>query len=135
MENLFKNSTWIVPKRTLMAYLNGKKVEDQTIWEINKYKDGYIFGTSYTTIDNVPTNKASFTGSITPLGDVLFLFESAESIVGSGKFSCDLGEFIMQMNTTSVSHWSYMIKVTKHDKLYHKLPGIGISVPEFINLF
>lgn len=50
LRTYFKNSIWIVPSSTLLAYrtidAEHTAVQDQTIWIINKYKKGYIFGTS-----------------------------------------------------------------------------------------
>src|SRR5690349_6638140 len=52
----FKNSIWIVPPETLLAYLydngNVAPVSDQTVWVISNYNQGYFSGKSYTAIDN-----------------------------------------------------------------------------------
>lgn len=149
MKKLLTNSIWIVPRETLLAYqtINDilKPVNDQTIWIIDSYKDGYVFGTSYTTIDKNPTSKTKIIGSITPNGNVEFAFQSNSITNGSGKFKKINHEwqFIMQMNnintisqgTIGLSHWSYMRRITSHDHEYYHLPGINISVPEFIALF
>lgn len=147
---LLTNSIWVVPLCTLKAYLivnnETKEVSDQTVWKINKYDSGYFFGTSYTTIDGVPSSKMSFVGSITPCNDVLMSFYSgSNTITGIGKFVKIDGEyqFIMQMNnltnlaqqTIGVSHWSYMKSITLKSYEYRHLPGVGLSVPEFILLF
>lgn len=139
-------STWIVPHSTLLAIRTinniSEKVSDQTVWIIDKYDNGYITGTSYTAIDKTPTAKNSIVGSITPDGKVTFAFYSDTNVTeGNGTF--DDGEFTMQMNSLAtissgiigISHWSYMRLVTPCDHAYRHLPGIGISVPEFIKLF
>jgi len=120
-------------------------VEDQTVWIIDEYKDGYVFGTSYTTVNGVPLAMAKIIGSITPDRKVEFAFHSSSITNGSGKFKKIDGEwqFIMQMNsintvlqqTIGLSHWSYMKRVTKCDREYYHLPGVNISVPDFIKLF
>jgi hypothetical protein len=161
LQHLLTNTIWIVPKKTLPAYvtigdLTPRLVSDQTVWVIDSCQNGYVFGTSYTTLDGVPSAKMKIVGSITPEGDVLFSFHTETNITtGYGKFQCNDEKccqsykksskcrFLMQMNTLStlnqgvigVSHWSYMIPTTPKDKSYHCLPGVGISVPEFIELF
>lgn len=146
LEKLFANSIWIVPKSTLLAIRTinniSEEVCDQTVWIIDQYKNGYITGTSYTTINKIPSAKTRIVGSITPCGDVAFAFYSATNVTdGYGTFAkC---QFTMQMNSLAtlsvgvigLSHWSYMIHIGPCDHDYHCLPGVGISVPEFIKLF
>ena len=79
----FKNSTWIVPSQTLLAYLydNGSvtPVSDQTVWVISKYNKGYFFGQSYTSIDNNPSSQKYLIGSVTSEGKVYITFYSGTS--------------------------------------------------------
>lgn len=149
LKKLLTNSIWIVPTETLLAYetINNitKPVNDQTVWVIDSYKDGYVFGTSYTAIDKNPSSKTKIIGSITPEGKVEFAFHSNTITNGSGEFKKIHHEyqFIMQMNSLNtigqgvigLSHWSYMKHVTPRDYEYYHLPGINISVPEFIKMF
>lgn len=153
LAKLLNNSTWIVPYETLQAFqvINMENntiipVSDQTVWKISAYLNGYIFGTSYTTINADPKAKTNIIGSINPYGDVLLSFyNSGANTSGQGKFTKvnDKWQFIMQMNTLNttdqgvigLSHWSYMISVTACDKLYHHLPGVCVSVPDFIAKF
>lgn len=150
LKQLFINSIWVVPYCTLEAFLtvdnNTKSVIDQTVWVIDSYQNGYIFGTSYTAIDSNPTAKNKVVGSITPYGDVLLSFYSTNNITsGTGKFMKLDGrwQFVMQMNTLNstsqgvlgISHWSYMQRVKPCNDKYNHLPGVGISVPQFISLF
>src|SRR5437868_1313842 len=138
---LFKKSIWVVPQSTLLAYKTvdntSIEVKDQTIWVINKYKKGYIFGTAYTLINNQPSSETTLIGSITPLGDVLISFHNNNIITsGQGKFIKKDGEwqFLMQMNTLNsissgvigLSHWSYMVKMEDNDAEY--LPGVNLTV-------
>jgi hypothetical protein len=150
LQKLFKKSIWVVPSSTLLAYKTVNnisiEVQDQTIWVIDEYKKGYIFGTAYVLINSEPVSKTTFIGSISPLGDVLISFYSDNILTsGQGKFvkkNC-VWQFIMQMSTLNsissgvigLSHWSYMIKIIDKNKEYSDLPGIGKSVPESINLF
>lgn len=141
------DDTFIVPQKTLKAYLidnnNYRVVQDQTLWQIESFNNGYITGISYTMLDGVPFSKNNFVGSITPEGDVLINFYSSTSQTsGQGKLiKCK--KFLMQVGQVTnlegivigLVHWSYMIKVNPCDRLYHYLPGVGISVPEFISKF
>lgn len=148
-----ENTTWIVPPATLPAiqYLAGVNVtvSDQTVWTINRYENGYFFGQAYAAINGVPSSEKNLVGSVTPYGDVYITFypvageiQDSDIIVGIGKFRkvCGKYTFIMQMNSgvnnvAGLSHWSYMIGVEPDDYYYRHLPGLGISVPEFINEF
>lgn len=146
---LFHESTWIVPSITLRAVITvdniSRSVLDQTVWIIDTFDHGYISGTSYTAIDGKATSKSKIVGSITPLGDVLFSFYSTNITTGMGKFLKLDGkwQFIMQMNSLNdlanniigISHWSYMQRVVPCDCEYQHLPGVEISVPDFIALF
>lgn len=151
LSRLFSNSTWIVPHNTLLAYRTinniNTEVQDQTVWLIDKYNDGYITGTSYTTLDGQPSSKNNMIGSITPYGNVLFAFYNNEGSKtdGFGEFIKRDGkwQFIMQVsslnsfegNTINLTHWSYMVEISKNDKEYCHLPGVDISVKQFISLF
>lgn len=148
-----KNTVWIVPPNTLLAYEydSGIKipVSDQTVWVIEDYVQGYFFGSSYTSLDKVPSSQRKILGTITPNGDVYIAFypltgdtQSTDIVNGIGTFKKYKGSyrFIMQMNsapnsTNGLSHWSYMISVKPGDYLYQHLPGVNISVPEFISQF
>lgn len=148
-----KGTTWIVPPSTLPAYVTlgaaTKRVSDQTVWIIDDVQDGYIFGTAYTTLDAVPFSKTKIIGSITPDGSVLFAFHASSITSGSGTFQRSCSDrysryiFLMQTNSLSslnegvvgLSHWSIMTSVTPTDEWYRKLPGVGISVPDFVALF
>lgn len=129
-------SIYIVPKRNLLAYVsvNGvtKPVEDQTVWIVDKIENGYIFGTSYTTLDGVPSSKTSFIGSIASNNNVMINFNG---IIGQGSYDKFTNVFTMQMNNDVLYHWASMIYINKKSKYFKKLPGVKISVPEFIKLF
>jgi hypothetical protein len=150
LHKLFKESVWVVPSTTLLAYktINDAHtaVQDQTIWLIDKYTDGYIFGKAYTLIDREPLSQTTIIGSISPLGDVLMSFSNANTITsGQGKFIEQDGNwhFLMQMNTLNsissgvigLSHWSYMINITHTDCKLYNLPGTGMSIADFIQMF
>lgn len=148
----FKNSTWIVPPQTLLAYLydNGNvvPVSDQTVWVISNYHQGYFSGQSYTAINNSLLSKRYLIGSVTSEGKVLITFYSGTStstdlVSGFGNLNVKSSgqcSFNMQMNSgqngvSGLTHWSYMIPVNPGDVFYKNLPGTGMSVPEFLAQF
>lgn len=148
-----RNTVWIVPPPTLLAYefVGGihVPVSDQTVWVISRYDQGYFFGDSYTTLNGTPSSQRKIVGSVTPRGDVYITFyplsdetESTDIVNGIGSFEKQNGKytFIMQMNSaenslSGLSHWSYMISVKPDDYFYQHLPGVNMSVPEFISQF
>ncbi len=148
-----ENTTWIVPPSTLLAYSydsgTTKAVSDQTVWVIDRYEQGYFFGTAYASVDTFTLSETNMVGSITPSGEVYITFypisgssSSTDVVKGIGQFKKKDGKyrFVMQMNSADgtpqgLSHWSYMISVLPNDYFYQHLPGIGKSVPQFINSF
>jgi hypothetical protein len=146
-------ATYIVPPQTLLAYeyVQGANipVTDQTVWVIDRYDNGYYFGTAYIALNGQPSSQRNLVGSITPSGDVYMTFFSMDGRVkdtdittGIGKFTItpEGGYFTMQMNSAQnspfgLAHWSYMIPVTPTDYFYQHLPSLNLSVPEFINQF
>ena len=127
---------YIVPKKNLLAYLsiNGttKPIEDQTVWIVDKIENGYIFGTSYTTLDGIPTTKADFIGSITSNNNVMINFNGT---YGQGTYDKCNNQFVMQTVNSTLYHWACMTYIDKESKYFKKLPGVKISIPEFIKLF
>lgn len=113
---------------------------------IDRYENEYIFGTAYTLIDNKPISKTTLVGSITPLGNVLLAFHNGDVITsGQGRFIRNNGvwQFLIQTNSLNsilgnvigISHWSYIVKITVKDREYNHLPGVNISVSNFIDMF
>lgn len=148
----FKNSTWIVPPQTLLAYLydNGLStpVADQTVWVIASYNQGYFSGQSYTAIDNSILSQRYMIGSVTSEGKVFITFYSGSSsntdlVNGIGTLNIKSSgqcSFTMQMNSgqngvSGLIHWSYMIPVSPGDVFYNNLPGTQESVPQFLARF
>lgn len=148
----FRNSTWIVPPQTLLAYLynNGSitSVSDQTVWVISSYNQGYFSGQSYTAINNTTLSQKYLIGSVTSEGKVFITFYSGTStstdlVSGIGDLSVKSSgqcSFTMQMNSgqngvSGLTHWSYMIPVNPGDTYYNNLPGTQMSVPQFLAQF
>lgn len=148
----FNNSTWIVPPETLLAYLydngNVTPANDQTVWVISNYNQGYFSGESYTAIDNSTLSQKHLIGSVTSQGKVYITFYSGTStstdlVSGIGDLNVKSSgqcSFIMQMNSgqngvSGLTHWSYMIPVKPGDFFYNNLPGTQMSVPQFLAQF
>ena len=151
----FKNSTWVVPPETLLAYLYDNadftRVSDQTVWVISSNNQGYFFGQSYTAIiEGISTtlSKKYLVGSVTSEGKVYITFYSGTSsstdlVNGVGDLTIKSSgqcSFIMQMNSgqngvSGLTHWSYMIPVNPGDVFYNHLPGTNMSVPDFLAQF
>ncbi|QMT61669.1 hypothetical protein [Legionella sp. PC997] len=148
----FKNSTWIVPPQTLLAYLydnaNFTPVSDQTVWVISSYNHGYFTGQSYTSLSNSVLSQRYLIGSVTSEGKVYITFYSGTSsrtdlVTGIGDLhvkSSGQCSFIMQMNSgqngvSGLIHWSYMIPVKPGDVFYNNLPGTHMSIPQFLAQF
>ncbi|MBP9841087.1 MAG: hypothetical protein KBC64_01525 [Simkaniaceae bacterium] len=153
-EDLIKNTVWIVPPSTLLAYEYSPSsytaVTDQTVWVIDSYNDGYFFGRAYTAVINGGTTTYSqkkILGTITSGGAVYMTFIPSGSIAttdlvnGIGTFVKLQGnyQFVMQMNAGStadgLSHWSYMISINPSSPYYYNLPGVNESLPEFLSNF
>jgi hypothetical protein len=149
---LIENTIWIVPPSTLLAYQfdagTYTQAEDQTVWIINSYDGGYFFGDAYVGINGTSTlSHSKMLGSITNSGDIYITFYPtsgspfSQLVNGIGTFRKEQGSyrFIMQMNsgssTEGISHWSYMININENSPYYNNLPGVGLSVPDFIALF
>lgn len=148
---LIENTIWVVPPSTLLAYsYDSDSVSaevDQTVWIIDSYDGGFFTGQAYTGINGTSTlSQKSMLGSITNNGNVYITFYSGSAspsglVSGIGIFKKEQGNycFIMQMNSGSasqgISHWSYMVSVTPDSAYYQDLPGVGLSVPEFLDLF
>lgn len=148
----FRNTTWIVPPETLLAYLYDNatltRAVDQTVWVIDKYDQGYFSGQSYSEIDGSILSQKYMIGSVTSDGKVLITFYSGTSastdlISGIGTLSVKSSgqcNFLMQMNSgtngvSGLTHWSYMIPVNPGDPFYNHLPGTQLNVPDYLAQF
>lgn len=151
-QHCFQNSTWVVPPKTLLAYLydnaDTTPVSDQTVWVISGYNQGYFTGQSYSAINNSILSQKYLIGSVTSDGKVLITFYSGTSIStslisGTGTLNTkSSGQcyFIMQMNSgqngvSGLTHWSYMVAANPGDALYENLPSTNMSVPQFLARF
>lgn len=153
--NLIKNTIWIVPPSTLLAYeyspTSYTAVTDQTVWIIDGYDNGYFFGNSYTAVingsDPINYTQKKILGTVTSGGGVYITFipsgtiSTTDLVNGIGTFANLQGsyQFIMQMNagstTSGLSHWSYMISINENSPYYNNLPGVNQSLSDFLKNF
>ena len=143
---------WYVPVSNLRAYLSRPEsrqmtpVNDQTVFHITDYRDGYFWGDTAVQIGDQARTCYFLSGSVSPLGNVLLTFtsrgNSKQTVVthGSGAM-CLLGNqpaMLNQMSSGSaelqVSHWAYMLQTKEGDSSWEKLPGVNISVPDFLGV-
>lgn len=151
-EYCFRNTTWLVPPQTLLAYSynNGSisQVSDQTVWVFSTYNNGYFSGISYTSLDNVILSQRYLIGTVTADGRVLITFYSGVSIstdLVSGMGTLNINSsgqctFIMQMNSgtngvSGLTHWSYMVPVNPGDPFYNRVPGTTLNLPDYLAQF
>jgi hypothetical protein len=145
-----KGTTWYVPASGLPAYLYVPDqnqlipVKDQTVYMITGYRNGYFWGRTAAKLSSGETACSSLVGSVTPEGSVYLTFntfpymEGAEPTVGIGKMTIKTGKWSMlnQMSTGSgsvqVGHWAYMLQTYPEASSWSSLPGVGMSVPDFI---
>lgn len=158
-DDALDDTYWYVPAAYLKAYLyvNGAELPmlDQTVWHLRTARepDRYIFGRSVASIfpANPPAGyQPTYTcnrmlGSITPSGSVYISFIPTSSANGTavttglgsfGKFKQGLA-FEMQMGSGSpdvlAAHWAYMVPCARNQPCFSSLPGVGISIPEFMS--
>ena len=159
LRDLLEDTYWYVPDAYLKAYLyvNGAQLPllDQTVWHLQTARnpDRYVFGRSVTNF--FPANPPAgyqpsyvcnrMLGSITPSGSVYISFIPTSSANGTavttglgsfGKFKQGWA-FEMQMGSGDpnllAAHWAYMVQCKRGDSCFSSLPGVGISIPEFMS--
>ncbi len=125
---------------------------DQTVWHIQGYTNGYFWGVTaallYEAGSEVPKHglrarrrHATMLGTVTPEGRVHITLlqgsDAASAVVGIGTLTEHQGvpSFEMQMSTgqdSRVLHWAYMLPVKEGEPSWESLPGVHMSVPEFL---
>ncbi len=133
-------------------------VSDQTVYYISNYAHGYFWGTTAVSYTPAGGSAASdrvsclqLVGSVTPEGRVHLTFtplgsksspssgSSSEPTIGLGTMTRQWSGWTMenQMSTVAVgdvllTHWAYMYQCKPSEPCYAELPGVGVSVPEFL---
>lgn len=125
---------------------------DQTVWHIQGTHHGYFWGIAATLVypagSEAPRHgprarrrPATLLGTITPEGTVhmTFLRDSSTDVVvvAPGRLTRHDGgpSLEMQMSTgerSRVLHWAYMVMVKPGEPAWDHLPGVDMSVPEFL---
>jgi hypothetical protein len=145
-----KGTTWYVPTNNLPAYIYYPSknrlvpVSDQTVYTITGYRNGYFWGRTAAQLGDNEINCMSLVGSVTPEGKVYLTFTAYpysrgdESTTGFGTMVSKNGQWTMenQMSTGSASaqvgHWAYMVQALPNSAAWNSLPGVDMSVPEFM---
>jgi hypothetical protein len=142
---------WYVPPANLPAILYSPSDQtilpqaDQTVFQITGYRNGYFWGVVVTQLGSMEPTTSSMIGSITPQGSVLLNFTQADGSSGPaitqgiGRMRVKYGGWTMenQMFTSpsdqlQVGHWAYMVRTRPGLPSWESLPGVGVSVPEFL---
>ena len=153
---------WYVPQAGLPAYrwrtsdpAGASQVSDQTVWHIERFENGYVFGPVVGQLDDQAPQCQYLIGSITPDGRVYLTFTSTGGS-GTPTLTTGIGEVIddgvlddrvlddrrgpvfqMQMATGSsqlqVTHWARMTQCREGQSCWNALPGLDdTSIPEFL---
>lgn len=148
--NWLNGTTWIVPPTGLAAYVYSPAqnqlvpVQDQTVYTITGYRDGYFWGRTATKLGNGPVTCKALVGSMTPEGSIYLTFtdqpatDGATTTIGIGNMVRKGYQWTManQMSTGSssaqVGHWAYMVQSRPGSASWYSLPGVGVSVPDFM---
>jgi len=145
--NWLVGTTWIVPKTNLPAVSFDpetqviSKVRDQTVYQITGYRDAYFWGPTASKLGNGEIVCSSLVGSVTPQGEVLLLFTktvgNSQTILnqGFGQMIRKNGTWTMQnqTGTSTFAHWAYMVQSSPGDATWESLPGVDMSVDEFMS--
>jgi len=144
---------WYVPTETLPAIRwdpeipqDNVTIDDQTVWHIQRYENGYFFGPAVVKFEGFPALCQYLIGSVTPKGEVNIAFNAVQTIpIGDPTITTGLGRmvvqdlqwaFVMQMNSgarsVQVAHWSYMLQCTPDQACWTDLPGVKQSLPELL---
>lgn len=142
---------WYVPQDNLLAYLSRPStqesypVNDQTVFAIRESKGGYFWGNAVVQLGDRPRTCYFLTGSVSPLGNVVLTFTPVADVTrdttvthGYGVMTVRDGQAAMlnQMAsgpaTMQVSHWAYMLQTVEGDAAWNALPGVEVTVPEFL---
>lgn len=148
--NWINGTTWIVPPSGLPAYVYSPAqnqlvpVQDQTVYTITGYRNGYFWGRTATKLGSNPVTCKALVGSVTPEGNIYLTFtdqpysEGSTTTIGVGNMVLKVYQWTManQMSTGSsaaqVGHWAYMVQSMPGSASWHSLPGVNMSVPEFM---
>ncbi len=146
---------WYVPEKYLPAIRWSTDdpggytvISDQTVWHIEHFQDGYIFGPIAVKFETTPMVLCQFLiGSITPVGSVYIAFNglaappqgSPALTIGLGRMVRVKGEWMFNMQMASgsadiqVEHSAFMRQCTPADDCWVDLPGVNLGVLAFLS--
>jgi hypothetical protein len=149
--NWLNGTTWYVPKSGLPAYIYAPSqsqlipIQDQTVYTITGYRNGYFWGRTAAKLGDNDVSCKSLVGSVTPEGNIYLTFTDYPYVDGSSTTTIGIGNMVMkgrqwtmanQMSTGSsaaqIGHWAYMLQTRPGSASWYSLPGVGMSVPEFM---
>ena len=148
-----EDTYWYVPPENLQAIqwdtqspTDYTSVDDQTVWHIERFDNGYFFGPLVVKFAGYPRLCQYMIGSITPGGRVYISFNAVQTIpLGSPSITTGTGDMVkqrrawtfnMQMasgsSSTQVAHWAFMRQCTPDQQCWNDLPGLERSIPELL---
>lgn len=143
-------TTWYVPKTGLPAYVYVPEhnqllpVQDQTVYTITGYRNGYFWGRTGTMLGNTGVSCKSLVGSVTPEGKIYLTFTDFPYVDGTSMTTIGVGTMVKkgaqwtmanQMSSggsEQVGHWAYMMLTRPGSASWYSLPGVNMSVPDFM---
>ena len=132
-------TTWYIPTSGLPAYtytpLNNTitPVQDQTVYTITGYRNGYFWGRTAGQIDTNDISCMSLVGSVTPEGKIYLTFTpfpcspGDEPTVGVGTMVRKAGKWMMQNQVSTgspslqIGHWAYMVQTKPNTASWYSL--------------
>ena len=147
-----RDTYWYVPTSNLPAFVFDADQEvlmpvaDQTVFHIADYRDGYFWGRTVVQLQGATKSSLtclSLVGAVTPEGQVLLTFTPTDPpqtavTQGIGQMTFRMGQWKIepQMSTGperfQVIHWAYMTQSQPDQPSWQSLPGVGVSIPEFL---
>jgi hypothetical protein len=151
--SFLQNSYWYVPASNLPALFSNTAgggiftpIGDQTIFYIQSYTRGYLWGTVATelTVVGRAVGPACFqmVGSVTPEGTVNLSFSPADTsgspTSGLGTMRFIRGKWKMENQMSSnvkggmVTHWAYMTQCTAGQPCMQSIPGTDLTIAQLV---
>lgn len=144
------NTYWYVPTKNLMAYSYSPGTNtiafqmDQTMFHIVGYANGYFWGNLVAQISSNSPSCQSIVGSVTPEGTVYLTLNvlpyspGNSATIGLGQMIKKSGQWTMEnqmssgLSVAQIGHWAYMVRTKPGQPSWKLLPGVNLSVPEFL---
>lgn len=146
-----KDTYWYVPTSGLPAYVfsarnsEPQRTLDQTVYHITDYRNGYFWGDTVVQLGTSDPTCLTLAGSVTPEGEIHLTFIPEDPnlteapTTGVGVMRKKKGEWTMENQMSSgpgsrlqVLHWAYMYQSRPQDSSWESLPGVDMSVEEFM---